>query len=176
MVAAAGASLAFRALTFLTVASAIVGFGACALEPFALGRQREATRFDDVERYAIARACSGPRARAAERALLAMVCSGAGAVAVPDAPMGFGDTWVWLSLALGATALAVTAVWLRPTRQRLLVDLGGLAGVGSTGGGAQYAAKRGEVEALERRISWGCAAMDVLGAAILALAIWQPGG
>ncbi len=168
MLVAAGDTNLFRLLVLVHVASAVVGFGALALQSLAVARLR---RFDGAEAYAVARA-NYAQVRVGEKFLYVLAVAGVAAVAASDGRVGFDEPWLGIAGGVYLAALAVLHGWIAPARRQLLVVLGGLAGEPVSGD----APHRVDLGPLGRRLSLGGAVLDLLLVAALVLMIWQPGG
>jgi uncharacterized membrane protein len=97
-------------------------------------------------------------------------------VLLADEPVGWGDTWIWLSILIYVAALGLSHGVLQPSVRRiahLSEELASMEGPPPGGGGPPP--QVAEIEALGKRVGMTDAALKLALVAILYLMIWKPG-
>jgi uncharacterized membrane protein len=97
---------------------------------------------------------------------------GIGAVGSSESTWTFGQTWVWLALALYVVALGLLHAVIKKG-QREYATLAKRLSEASTLGGRPAEVDR--IAALERRIGIGWGSFNLLVVVIVALMVWKPG-
>lgn len=99
-----------------------------------------------------------------------------------DGAIGFGETWVWLSLVLYAVGISLSHAVMLPTAKRMQALMRELASVGAGGGPPPPGAAGGpppqaiEMQALGKRMGTVGMVLDVLVIVLIALMVFKPGG
>jgi len=86
-------------------------------------------------------------------------------VLVSDDAIGFGDTWIWLSMLLYVVALGISHAVLIPSHRRYN-ELAASEGGPSAGA---------EAQGLEKKMAAGGTALNLIVVVLVALMIWKPG-
>ena len=86
-------------------------------------------------------------------------------VLVSDDAIGFGDTWIWLSMLLYVVALGISHAVMIPGHRRYNE-------LASAEGGPSVGA---EAQGLEKKLAGGGMALNLILVVLIALMIWKPG-
>jgi uncharacterized membrane protein len=170
MLAAYGSD-AYNIVKVLHILCAIVGFGAVTLNGL-YGAQAKAR--GGAEAAAIGQAVYRV-STVGEYFIYAVFVLGLALVAMGNNLFDFGQTWVWLSMALYITGLGLSHGVLRPRVRRmnaLLVELAGSPGSGGTGPPPQAV----ELDALAKQVAATEMVLNLLLVVILVFMVFKPGG
>ncbi len=170
MLAAYGSD-AYNIVKVLHILCAIVGFGAVTLNGL-YGAQAKAR--GGAEAAAIGQAVYRV-STVGEYFIYAVFVLGLALVAMGNNLFDFGQTWVWLSMALYITGLDLSHGVLRPRVRRmnaLLVELAGSPGSGGTGPPPQAV----ELDALAKQVAGTEMVLNLLLVVILVFMVFKPGG
>jgi uncharacterized membrane protein len=170
MLAAYGSD-AYNIVKVLHILCAIVGFGAVTLNGL-YGAQAKAR--GGAEAAAIGQAVYRV-STVGEYFIYAVFVLGLALVAMGNNLFDFGQTWVWLSMALYITGLGLSHGVLRPRVRRmnaLLVELAGSPGSGGTGPPPQAV----ELDALAKQVAPTEMVLNLLLVVILVFMVFKPGG
>lgn len=170
MLAAYGSD-AYNIVKVLHILCAIVGFGAVTLNGL-YGAQAKAR--GGAEAAAIGQAVYRV-STVGEYFIYAVFVLGVALVAMGNHLFDFGQTWLWLSMALYITGLGLSHGVLRPRVRRmnaLLVELAGSPGSGGTGPPPQAV----ELDALAKQVAATEMVLNLLLVVILVFMVFKPGG
>ena len=170
MLAAYGSD-AYNIVKVLHILCAIVGFGAVTLNSL-YGAQAKAR--GGAEAAAIGQAVYRV-STVGEYFIYAVFVLGIALVAMGNNLFDFGQTWLWLSMALYVTGLGLSHGVLRPRVRRmnaLLVELAGSPGSGGTGPPPQAV----ELDALAKQVAATEMVLNLLLVVILVFMVFKPGG
>jgi uncharacterized membrane protein len=170
MLAAYGSD-AYNIVKVLHILCAIVGFGAVTLNGL-YGAQAKAR--GGAEAAAIGQAVYRV-STVGEYFIYAVFVLGLALVAMGNNLFDFGQTWLWLSMALYITGLGLSHGVLRPRVRRmnaLLVELAGSPGSGGTGPPPRAV----ELDALAKQVAATEMVLDLLLVVILVFMVFKPGG
>jgi len=170
MLAAYGSD-AYNIVKVLHILCAIVGFGAVTLNGL-YGAQAKAR--GGAEAAAIGQAVYRV-STVGEYFIYAVFVLGIALVAMGNNLFDFGQTWLWLSMALYVTGLGLSHGVLRPRVRRmnaLLVELAGSPGSGGTGPPPQAV----ELDALAKQVAATEMVLNLLLVVILVFMVFKPGG
>jgi hypothetical protein len=159
----------YKLLLVLHILSAIVGFGGVLLNGLyaaqAQKRQGPAGRAVSEANLAVS--------MVAERVIYLVPVFGILLVLASDDAWSFGDTWVWLSLALFIIAFGISHSVLFPGHKKinaLLLEME--QGPPPVGGPPPQVA---QIQRIGQRQAGTAMVLDVILVAILAMMIWKPG-
>jgi uncharacterized membrane protein len=97
-------------------------------------------------------------------------------VLMSDDVWSFGDTWIWLSMALYAVGLTLSHGVLQPNVKRMMALMGELVSMGAPAPGATGPPPQvTELEERGKRVGMTGATLNVLLVVILYLMVFQPG-
>lgn len=159
----------YKLVLVLHILSAIVGFGAVFLNGI-YGAQAKARR--GTEGLAVAEA-NWLVSRIAEWFIYAVFVFGVLLVLLSDDVIGFGDTWIWLSMTVYLVAIGLSHGLLQPNVRKMLAAMRELtegAPDASTGPPPQLAV----LEDRGRIVGATGAALNGLLVIILFLMVWKP--
>jgi hypothetical protein len=162
-------STGFKVLLFLHVLCVIGGFGALAYNALYMNLAQRRAGGGTGAVIEVNRLVSG----LAEMLVYAALLFGIGAVSAGHPSIGFGDAWVSAALGVYLADVALLHAWIRP-RQRGYADVVGrleappVQGVSRDGDVA-------ELKKLERQVSFGWAAFNILVVGAVYLMVFQPG-
>jgi uncharacterized membrane protein len=169
-VLAAFGSDAYKIVLVLHILCAIIGFGAVFLNGI-YGSQ--AAQIKGTEGLAITRA-NFLVTKVGEYFIYAVFILGIVLVLIGDNVLDFGQTWIWLAMALYLVAIVISHVVMRPSVRRIIVlqeEL--LAGPPPAGGPPPQVA---EIESVGKRLATFGAVLNVMLIIILVLMVFKPGG
>jgi uncharacterized membrane protein len=98
---------------------------------------------------------------------------GIGAVGSSDSTWTFGQTWVWLALALYVVEVGLLHAVIKRSQREYATLAKRLAEAGTQQG---RPAEVDRIASLERRIGAGWGSFNLLVVVIVALMVWKPGG
>lgn len=160
-------------LLLLHILTAIVGFGAVFLNGIygAQAKSRPGT-----EGLAIVQA-NFLVSRIAEYFIYAVFVTGILLVLISDGAWKFGDAWVWLSIVLYLTGIAISHAVLQPNVKRMISLMEQLAHMGPppSGGASGPPSQVMEIEERGKRVGLSSTALHVILVVILYLMIFKPG-
>jgi len=163
----------YKLVLVLHILCAIVGFGGVLLNGL-YAQQAKARK--GPEGLAISQA-NFLVSKVAQYFIYAVFVFGILLVGLSDDAWAFGDTWVWLSMALYLVALGISHGLLRPTVERIiglqeqLVAMGPPP-AGATGGPPPQVA---QLEEQGKRAGMFAAALQLLFVVILVMMVFKPG-
>ncbi len=154
----------YKAVLFLHIACAIVGFGGVLLNGVYASR---AKKRPPAEGLAVMEVNAFVSIKVAEIFIYLTAVWGLGLVGLSDKVWKFSQTWVWLALVVYVIALGISHGMLMPRVKKLLAGMRAAV----TGGGAPPA----DLAKLEPQIGAISMALHLSLAVILVLMIWKPG-
>ena len=159
---------AYNVVKVLHILCAIVGFGAVMLNGL-YGAQ--AKKRGGREAVAIGESVYGV-SLIAEYFIYAVFVLGIALVAMGNNLFDFGQTWIWVSMALYVVGLGISHGVLRPRVKRinaLLVEV-------AAGAGPPNGAQAAQLENVGKQLAATEAALNLLLVVILVLMVFKPGG
>lgn len=165
----AGGSGLYKVVLLLHILAAIVGFGGVLLNGV---YATMAKANPGPEGAAITRANFHVTSVWAERSIYGVFVFGLLLVPLSDGAIGFGDTWVWTSMALYVVGIGVAHAVLLPSGRRM-VELSAAAAQADPSAGPPP--QVGEMERLGKRLGAASGVNHLLLVVILGLMIWKPG-
>ena len=169
MLAAFGSD-AYKIVLVLHILCAIIGFGAVFLNGI-YGSQ--AAQYKGPEGLAITRA-NFLVSRIAEYFIYAVFVLGIVLVLIGDNVFDFGQTWIWLAIALYAVAIVISHAIMRPAVTRIIALMEEMAsGPPPAGGPPPQVA---EIERCGKRLATFGPVLNIMLIVILVLMVFKPGG
>ena len=167
-------STGYKIVFVLHMLAVIVGFGTVVLNGI---RGAEAKKRPGPGGLAIGE--SGFKVNSiAEYFIYAVPVFGIGLVLMSDGTWGFGQTWVWLTLALYVVGIGVSHAVLIPSEKRMNVLAAELVAAGPPPAGAPAGGPPPQVvemEGLEKKLAAAGTFLNVLVVVAVALMIFKPG-
>lgn len=167
---------AYKFTLVLHVLAAIIGIGTVFLNGLRGSRsQKKGEQGALAESAGIAEDVDRTSA-VAEWFIYAVPLLGVGLVFMSDDVWDFGQTWIWLSLVLYASALAVSLIWIQPTSRKIAALTREMADGGPPLPGAQGPPPQvAELDRLGTIVGASSGYAHTMVVVILFLMIWKPG-
>ncbi|HSG13899.1 MAG TPA: DUF2269 family protein [Gaiellaceae bacterium] len=170
MVLAAIDSDAYEIVLALHILCAIVGFGAVFLN--GIYAQQAGAR-KGREGLAISEA-NYLVSTVGEYFIYAVFLLGIALVLIGDDAWDFGDTWIWLSMALYLVGIGISHGLLNPRARRMLALQREMLGGGDSTEGSGPPTQIAELEAMGKQVGVYGAILNVLVVVVLALMVFKP--
>jgi uncharacterized membrane protein len=163
----------YKIVLILHILCAIVGFGAMVLNAI-YGQQAKSHK--GSEGLAIAQA-NFLVSKIGEYFIYAVFLLGVALVLIGDPVNGFGQTWIWLAMALFITALGISHGLLTPRVKRLIALMTELNAMGPPAAGATGPPPQVlEMENVGKQVGIFGSILNVMLVIILSLMVFRPGG
>ena len=162
-------SFAYNLVLLLHILSAIIGFGGTLLNGVYASRARQ---LPAEQGLAVTEVNTFVSLRIAEVFIYLVPIWGFGLIGLSDGVIGWGETWVWLSITIYALALLLSLFALQPRVHRMVALQREMVASGPPAGGPPPQAAA--MEALGKQIGPISGVLHLSMVVVLALMIWQP--